>query len=382
LFIEQLKGRSNTLKMKLAVPKESNDSRVALAPDAIAKVSELGLSVIMQKSAGEQAYFPDESYEGATFLNREELLQTADAVLSIHPLSENELDLLSAGTVVISQFQPFNDERIANRLRERDLKGFSLDVIPRITAAQSMDILSSMGSIAGYKAVLEAAHYLPRYFSMMITAAGSIRPAQVLVLGAGVAGLQAIATARRLGARVEAFDTRSAAREEVQSLGAKFIEVEGAKEAEDSGGYAVEQSEEFLERQRKEVQARAKNADVIITTAQVRGAKAPLLIPADVVDAMRAGSVIIDLASSTGGNVALSVDNEMVERKGVKIVGNSYLAALMPQDASQLYSNNVVNYLKLLFRDGALHLDMDNKIISDTYITKPEKSNEANAENQ
>ena len=368
--------------MKLAVPIESNDSRVALAPNAIAKVSELGLSVIMQKGAGEQAFFSDENYEGATFLNREELLQTADVVLSIHPLSENELDLLSAGTVVISQFQPFNDERIANRLRERDLNGFSLDVIPRITAAQSMDILSSMGSIAGSKAVLEAAHYLPRYFSMMITAAGSIRPAQVLVLGAGVAGLQAIATERRLGARVEAFDTRSAAREEVESLGAKFIEVEGAKEAEDSGGYAVEQSEEFLERQRKEVQARAKNADVIITTAQVRGAKAPLLIPADVVDAMRAGSVIIDLASSTGGNVELSVDNEMVERKGVKIVGNSYLAALMPQDASQLYSNNVVNYLKLLFRDGALHLDMDNKIISDTYITRPEKSKEANAENQ
>jgi NAD(P) transhydrogenase subunit alpha len=364
--------RANRQRMKLAVPKETQDSRVALAPDAIGKLSEVGIQVMMEKGAGQEAFFPDEHYEGATFLNREELLQTADMVLSIHPLSEDELDLLSAGTLVVSQFQPFNDERIAKRLRERELKAFSLDVIPRITAAQSMDILSSMGSIAGYKAVLEAAHYLPRYFSMMITAAGSIRPAKVLVLGAGVAGLQAIATARRLGAKVEAFDTRSAAREEVESLGAKFIVVEGAKEAEDSGGYAVEQSEAYLERQRKAVQSRAKDADVIITTAQVRGSKAPLLIPADVVDAMRAGSVIIDLASSTGGNVELSVDNEIVERKGVKIVGNSFLAALMPQDASQLYSNNVVNFLLLLVQDGALQIDLDNPIISETFISRSE----------
>lgn len=356
--------------MKLAVPKESIDSRVALAPDAIAKLTEVGLSIIMEKGAGKQAYFPDDTYEGATFLDREKLLKSAEIVLSIHPLSDDELDMLSAGTVVISQFQPFNDEGIVDRLRKRKLRGFSLDVVPRITAAQTMDILSSMGSIAGYKAVLEAAHYLPRYFSMMITAAGSIRPAKVLVLGAGVAGLQAIATARRLGAKVEAFDTRSAAREEVESLGAKFVVVEGAKEADDPSGYAVKQSEEYLERQRKEVQDRAKKADVIITTAQVRGTKAPILVPAGVVDAMQPGSVIIDLASSTGGNVELSVDNEIVERQGVRIVGNSYLAALMPQDASQLFSNNVVNFLKLLVQEGALQIDMNNKIISDTYFTK------------
>ena len=361
------------LIMKLAVPSEPNDPRVALAPNAVEKLSDIGVRVLLEKGAGTKAYFADEAYEGATLLSRKELLTAADMVLSIHPLSDKEMDLLSKGTVMISQFQPFNDTGLAKRLREKGVKAFSLDMIPRSTAAQSMDILSSMGSIAGYKAVLEAARYLPRYFSMMITAAGSIRPAKVLVLGAGVAGLQAIATARRLGAQVEAFDTRSAAREEVESLGAKFVVVEGAKEATDEGVYAVDQSEEFLKRQRKEVQERAQKADVIITTAQVRGSKAPLLVPAETIDAMRPGSVIIDLASSTGGNVELSEDNAVVERNRVTIVGNSYLSALMPQDASQLYSNNVVNFLKLLVQEGTLHINMDNEIIRKTLVTEEEE---------
>ncbi len=368
-----LNVKANLYTMKLAVPREYEDSRVALAPNAVDKLAEAGVTVLLEKGAGERAYYSDDAYEGATIVDRQELLNTADVVLSIHPLSDEEMDLLSAGTVMISQFQPFNDEGLAKRISEKGLKAFSLDMIPRSTAAQAMDILSSMGSIAGYKAVLEAARYLPRYFSMMITAAGSIRPAKVLVLGAGVAGLQAIATARRLGAQVEAFDTRSAAREEVESLGAKFVSVKGAKEAEDAGGYAVEQSEEFLQKQRAEVQERAKKADVIITTAQVRGTKAPLLVPAETIDAMQAGSVIIDLASSTGGNVELSEDNRVVERKGVTIVGNSYLAAMMPQDASQLYSNNVVNFLKLLVHDGEWQLNMDNDIIRSSLITEEEE---------
>lgn len=239
--------------------------------------------------------------------------------------------------------------------------------------AQSMDVLSSMASISGYKATLEAARLLPRYFPMMITAAGSLKPARVLVLGAGVAGLQAIATARRLGAMVEAFDTRSAAKEEVLSLGAKFVEVEGAAEDKGAGGYAVEQSEDFLKRQRAEVQARAMKADVIITTAQVRGRKAPVLVPASTVEQMRQGAVIIDLASSTGGNCELSKDNEVIVHNGVTVYGNSHLSALMPQDASTLYSNNLFNFLKYLMKDGELDLRLDDEIISGALITPSDK---------
>jgi NAD(P) transhydrogenase subunit alpha len=355
--------------MKLAIPKETNDPRVALTPDAVGKLSDAGYEILIEQGAGSQAFYPDETYEGATLMERSALLKAAEIVLSIHPLPDEELKQLAEDTVVISQFQPFNDDKVVDKLRAMKLRAMSLDMVPRTTLAQSMDVLSSMASIAGYKAVLEAAHLLPRYFPMMITAAGSIRPAKVLILGAGVAGLQAIATARRLGSQVEAFDTRSAAKEEVLSLGAKFVEVEGAKDDSGAGGYAVEQSEEFLKRQREEVQARAIKADIIITTAQVRGRKAPLLVPASTVEQMKPGSVIIDLASSTGGNCELSEDNKTVQRHGVTIVGNSDLPALMPQDASQLYSNNVVNYLKLLAKDGALHLDLDNEIIRGSFIT-------------
>jgi len=364
--------------MKLAITREADDPRVAIAPDAIAKLSDAGLEVLVEKGAGERALFADEDYEGAELKDRAALLQEADIVLSIHPLPEGEMQKLKPETVVLSQFQPFNDESIAERLRQQNLRAFSLDMIPRTTLAQSMDILSSMASIAGYKAVLEAARLLPRYFPMMITAAGSLRPAKVLVLGAGVAGLQAIATARRLGAQVEAFDTRSAAKEEVKSLGAKFIEIEGAREDEQAGGYAVEQSEEFLQRQREEVQNRAAKSDVIITTAQVRGRKAPILVPETTVEKMQPGSVIIDLASSTGGNCELSEDQKIVEKHGITILGNSNLSAMMPQDASQLYSNNVVNFLKLLVQEGELNLDLDNEIIRGAYIT----AEPANTENQ
>jgi NAD(P) transhydrogenase subunit alpha len=245
-------------------------------------------------------------------------------------------------------------------------------MIPRTTLAQSMDVLSSMAAIAGYRSVLAGASHLARYFPMMITAAGSIRPAKVLVLGAGVAGLQAIATARRLGAQVEAFDTRSAAKEEVLSLGAKFVEVEGAVEDKGAGGYGVQQSEDYIKRQRAEVQARAMKADVIITTAQVRGRKAPVLVPASTVEKMRRGSVIVDLASSTGGNCELSKDREVVVHNGISIIGDSDLSATMPQDASLMYSNNVVNFLKILIVEGELNLNEDNEIIRGAWITTPQ----------
>ena len=357
--------------MKIGILKEADDPRVAIVPATLPKLQDLGLEILLEKGAGLNAMFDDKDYEGAKALSRADLLKQADILISIFPLSDKDLKSLDKEKFLIAQFQPYNDADITPKLQKLNLRAFSLDMIPRTTLAQAMDVLSSMASIAGYKAVLEAARYLPRYFPMMITAAGSIRPAKVLVLGAGVAGLQAIATAKRLGAMVEAFDTRTAAKEEVESLGAKFVEVEGAVDDTAAGGYAVQQSEEFLQKQRAEVQARAIKADVIITTAQVRGRKAPLLVPKDTINQMRKGSVIVDLASSTGGNCELSKDNEVIQHNGVTIIGNSQLAALMPEDASLLFSNNVLNFLKMLVKEGQVDLDMENEIIRGAYFTAP-----------
>jgi NAD(P) transhydrogenase subunit alpha len=363
--------------MKLGILKEQQDPRVAVIPPTLPKFKDLGLDILIEKEAGVASFFKDEAYaEHATVADRAHILKEADILLTINPIADAELDQLQENALVIAQFAPFADQTVVDRLREKKLRAFSLDMIPRTTLAQSMDVLSSMASIAGYKAVLEAARLLPRYLPMMITAAGSIRPAQVLVLGAGVAGLQSIATARRLGAMVEAFDTRSAAKEEVLSLGAKFVEVEGAKDDTAAGGYAVAQSEEFLKRQRAEVQARAIKADIIITTAQVRGRKAPILVPKSTVDQMKNGAVIVDMASSTGGNCEVSEDNKTITYNGVTVIGNSQLAALMPQDASTLYSNNVLNFFKTFVKEGELNLDMENEIISGAFIT-PEPAAEA-----
>lgn len=361
--------------MKLGVVQEHRFRRVSIIPDTVPKLQETGLDIIVEAGAGAQALFSDAQYieAGAQVISRNDLLKQADILVSIDPLSEEDMQTAGNETWFISQFQPFNDHEIAAQLTQKGYKAFSLDMIPRTTLAQSMDILSSMASIAGYKSVLAAAHHLPRYFPMLITAAGSIRPARVLVLGAGVAGLQAIATARRLGSMVEAFDTRQAAKEEVESLGAKFVEVEGAKDDSDAGGYAVEQSEEFLQRQRAEVQARAMKADVIITTAQVRGRKAPILVPASTVEQMKPGAIIVDLAASTGGNCELTQDEKIVEHNGVSIIGNSNLADDMPQDASQLYSTNVYNFVKYLIEDGAVNLDLEDEIIGGAYITKTDQ---------
>ena len=362
--------------MKFAVFKEEIDRRVAVVPSTIPKLKDLGLEILVEAGAGQEALYSDAEYsdQGAQVKSRSELLKEAEIAISIHPLPDAELKQLAKETLVISQFQPFADEEITGKLKGMGLRAFSLDMIPRTTLAQSMDVLSSMASIAGYKSILEAASLLPRYFPMMITAAGSIKPSKVLILGAGVAGLQAIATARRLGAQVEAFDTRSAAKEEVLSLGAKFVEVEGAVEDKGAGGYGVQQSEDFLKRQRAEVQARAMKSDVIVTTAQVRGRKAPILVPKETVEKMKPGSVIVDLASSTGGNCELTEDLKVIQHKGVYILGNSSLASLMPQDASFLYSNNLLNFAKVWMKENQLALDMDNEIIASALITaeKPE----------
>ena len=243
-------------------------------------------------------------------------------------------------------------------------------MIPRITIAQSMDVLSSMASIAGYKAVIMAADHLARYFPMLTTAAGSIPPAKVLVIGAGVAGLQAVATARRLGAVVEAFDTRLAAKEEVESLGAKFVEVEGAKDDASAGGYAVEQTEEYKQRQKELIFEKCVKADVIITTAQLRGKPAPKLVTKEMVKEMKPGSVIVDLASSTGGNCELTEDNKTIVHDNVVIIGNSDLASEVPQHASQLYSKNIENYTKVFFKEGEYELDLENEIVKSSCMVK------------
>ena len=303
--------------MIIGLIREERDPRVALTPTNLAKLSTSGLQFLVEKGAGERAFFTDEHYAAySKIVNRTELLSEADVVVSIHPLPTTAY---RKGCVAIALFQPFIDPEITTALQTQSVTGFSLDMIPRTTLAQSMDVLSSMAGIAGFKAVLLGAWTLSRYVPMMVTAAGTVKPAKALVLGAGVAGLQAIATCRRLGASVEAFDTRQAAKEEVESLGAKFVQVEGAADDRGAGGYAVAQSEEFLARQRAEVQARAAKADLIICTAQVRGRKAPVLITADTVSQMRPGSVIVDLAASTGGNCELTQNDQTIVHNGVTL---------------------------------------------------------------
>ena len=357
--------------MKIGVIKESDDNRVAIIPATIKKLTPLGFECFIEKEAGAKSFFLDESYEaeGATIESRENIISNSDILVSIHPLPVGQYKACKATTLLISMFAPFNDTEIEGKLNDIGIKALSLDMIPRSTLAQSMDVLSSMASVAGYKSILEASNILPRYIPMMITAAGSIKPARVLVLGAGVAGLQAIATAKRLGAIVEAFDTRSAAKEEVESLGAKFVEVEGAVEDKDAGGYGVQQSEDFIKRQRAEVQNRAMNADIIVTTAQVRGRKAPILVPNETVEKMKKGSVIIDLASSTGGNCALSQDQKLISHKGVWIMGNSNLAGRIPQDSSTLFSNNIFNLLKHIYNHEDKTLKQDDPILEGAIIT-------------
>lgn len=355
--------------MRIGVLKEQSDKRVAIVPAVAKKLADLGATLQIESGAGANAGYDNSVYDGANIIDRAALLQRSDVLISINPLPEDELKSLQKNTLLISEFKPFFDKDVSERLKTRGLRAISMDMIPRTTLAQSMDVLSSMASIAGYKAVLTAANLLPRYFPMMITAAGSIKPSKVLILGAGVAGLQAIATAKRLGAQVEAFDTRTAAKQEVESLGARFVEVAGAKEDTGAGGYAVEQDEDFIKRQREEVQKRAMNADVIITTAQVRGRKAPILVPSSTVEKMKPGSVIVDLAASTGGNCELTKDRQTIQHKGVYLVGNSALADEMPEDASTLYANNLLNFLKLIIKEGELHLDFENEIVQSAFIT-------------
>lgn len=356
--------------MTIGVLKEPlPETRVSLMPETAAALVKQGVAVLLEHGAGAGAFAADADYEaaGTRVANRADILRDADVVLSIHPFEETAL--LKPGTVVLGMYNPLGDAPGVRSLAGRGLTVFSMEMLPRTTRAQSMDVLSSQANIAGYKAVLLAATTYSRYFPMFMTAAGSIPPAKVLVIGAGVAGLQAIATAKRLGAVVEVSDTRPAVKEEVMSLGAKFIEVEGAADASKAGGYAVEQSEDFLRRQKERLAESIRKSDIIITTAQIPGRRAPVLIEADVVQQMKPGAVIVDLAASTGGNVAGTISGETVQVGGVTIIGTSALPATMPADASKLYAKNVVNFLKLILdKDGNLNLNFDDDLVKGTCI--------------
>lgn len=357
------------MALTIGILKERSDNRVALTPENIKRSKVKDAVWWIEHGAGMEAGFNDHAYNSlAEAKDRESILKEADIVITIFPPEYDEIAKMKSGALLISQFRPYQDTSVIEKLKQYPVKVFSMDMVPRTTLAQAMDVLSSMASIAGYRAVLTAASQLPRYFPMMITSAGSIRPAKVLVIGAGVAGLQAIATSRKLGAVVEAFDVRQAAKEEVESLGAKFVQVEGAKDDKAAGGYAVEQSEDFLNRQREEVQSRAAKSDVIICTAQVRGRKAPVLIHEEAVSLMRHGSVIVDLAASTGGNCALTENDKIVKKYGVTIIGNSSLDRDLPEDASQMYGNNILNLLNHIIKDGTLQLNMEDEIVKSGLI--------------
>jgi NAD(P) transhydrogenase subunit alpha len=291
-------------------------------------------------------------------------------IININPPTPDELSLLNPGTVFLAVFNPFMNAALIKKFAENNITTFSLDIIPRTSRAQSMDILSSMATVNGYKAVLTAANSLPKFFPMFMTAAGTITPAKVLILGAGVAGLQAIATSRKLGAVVEVFDVRGAVKEEVTGLGGKFIEVEGAIDDKTAGGYAVEQTEDFKKRQEASVHDHAIKSDVVICTAQIPGKKAPLLLKKETVEKMKPGSVIIDLAASSGGNCEVTKDGETILHNGVTVIGNSLFAVDMPSDASKLFGKNVINFLKLMISPtGEFKLNFEDDIVRLTCVT-------------
>ena len=357
--------------MKIGVPKETapGERRVALVPETVSRLAKSGNTVVVERGAGEASSFPDRLYAdaGATIGDP----YAAELVVKVQKPSDDELARLHEGTVLIAFLQPLTQHDLVRELARRRITALSMDAIPRITRAQPMDALSSQATVAGYKAVVVAAAALPKFFPMLTTAAGTIAPAKAFVIGAGVAGLQAIATARRLGAVVEAFDTRPIVKEQVQSLGAKFLEVDLGETGEGTGGYAKELSEEA---HRKEVELLAKAVkenDIVITTAAIPGRPAPKLITADMVRSMRPGSVIVDLAAETGGNCELTRPGEVSVVDGVRIDGTTNLPSTMPYHASQMYSRNVASLLGLMLaKDGTLNVDMNDDVVKGTVITK------------
>src|SRR6266567_2893002 len=357
--------------MRIGVPKEiaANERRVALTPDIAGRLVKGGFEVIVERGAGTAAFFPDEAYSaaGVKLGDRSSVVGQSDIVVQVQAPSPGDVSQYREGAALVAFFQPAVD--LTRALAQRRLTAFTLVLLPRITRAQPMDVLSSQATVAGYKAVLLAATATGRLFPMLVTAAGTLPAARVLVLGAGVAGLQAIATARRLGAIVSAFDVRPAVKEQVESLGAKFLQLEIAEQAEAVGGYAKQLSEETHRRELAFIAQHVKDADVVITTAAIPGKRAPILITADAVRGMKPGAVIVDLAVETGGNCELTEPGVDAVKHGVKILGPLNLPSTLPVHASQMYARNISSFLALLVKDGALHIDFADEIVRETCVT-------------
>jgi len=362
----------NHTRMIVSVPKEMvpGEQRVALVPELVPKLTKAGLDVVVESGAGESAGFLDAAYAGKGARLEAEVFDKADVLLKVQPPTTSEIDRLTEGSILIGFLQPYTNTSAIKALAARRITAFSMELMPRITRAQPMDALSAMSTIAGYKAVLIAATRLPKFFPLLMTAAGTITPARVFIIGAGVAGLQAIGTAKRLGAVVEAYDTRPAVKEQVESLGAKFAELGlAAKDAEDKSGYAKAQSEDFYHKQQEMMSKYVAAADVVIPTALVPGQRAPILITEEMVRGMRPGSVILDLAAEQGGNCALTEPGQEVVRHGVIIIGPLYLPSTVPFQASEMYSRTVTSYLLHLLKDGSPHLDLGDELTRGPLVT-------------
>jgi NAD(P) transhydrogenase subunit alpha len=358
--------------MFVSVPKETvpGERRVALVPDLVSQLIKLGMKVLVQKGAGSSAGFLDSAYQKSGADIEMDVIAQGDVLLKVQPPALTEIDQMKPSAALISFLQPYANVEGIRALAGRKIAAFALELIPRITRAQAMDALSAMSTVSGYKAVLIAAQNLPRFFPLLMTAAGTVTPARVFIIGAGVAGLQAIGTAKRLGAVVEAFDTRPAVKEQVESLGAKFLELAlETTDVEAKTGYAKAQSEEFYKRQREMMLQCVAGADVVITTALVPGQRAPVLITEDMVQAMRTGSIIVDLAAEQGGNCTLTQPGQEVVRHGVTIFGPLNLPSTVPFHASQMYARVITNFLAHLVKDGKLQFDLSDELTRAPLVT-------------
>ena len=345
------------------------EARVSLVPEVADKLTQSGAQVLLERGAGTAAQFPDSSYKSVTWADSAAaVLAQADVVLTVQPLTVDQIARLKTSAVVIGYMQPYSRKAEVLALKERGITSFAMELVPRISRAQSMDALSSQAAIAGYKAVLIAANYLQKFFPMLTTAAGTIRPSQVLIIGAGVAGLQAIATARRLGAVVEAYDVRSATKEQVKSLGAKFVDT--GVSADGAGGYARELTDEEKRKQQEVLDSRIAASDAVVTTASVPGRPAPKIVSRAVVERMRPGSVIVDIAAEQGGNCELTRAGEVVEHQGVKIVGAVNLPSALAYNASEMYSRNLLNFLKPAINKGELAIDWTDEVFAQSCLTR------------
>jgi H+-translocating NAD(P) transhydrogenase subunit alpha len=359
--------------MIIGLIKESaNERRVALLPEIVAALVKFNVPVMVEKDAGANAFVTDDEYiaAGGTIHSKKDVITGAGMIVKINPPTDEELGWMKPEQIFLGVVNPLVDHEMVKKLQTAKITVFSLDIIPRTSRAQAMDILSSMATVNGYKAVLTAANTLPKFFPMFMTAAGTITPAKMLILGAGVAGLQALATGRKLGAVVEVFDVRAAVKEEVTGLGGKFVDVEGATDEKSAGGYAVEQTEEFKARQAQAIHDHAIKSDVIICTAQIPGKRAPLLLKKETVAAMKPGAVIIDIASSSGGNCELTKDKETIVAHNITIIGNSFFAIDMPTDASKMFGKNVLNFLKLMISPTeGFKINWEDDIVKGTCVT-------------